>query len=158
MEATLGAIWRHSELDVAVLGATSSVEARRLASAGTDAAFIPPHFNELEESWVGAAVELGGYGVSESSAAGTLGFAVEVIARLESDHVVVTGEGRSGACAGDSGGPLLGTSSNGTVGVLGVLDDGDSSCLGEDRYTRLDRLAGWQPLARLVVGSDWACD
>jgi secreted trypsin-like serine protease len=56
---------------------------------------------------------------------------------------VVDGEGRTGACAGDSGGPLLVADSSGQARVAGVLDRGSADCLGLDLYTRIDALADW---------------
>jgi hypothetical protein len=147
------AISSHAELDVALIELTSPGRSGQGADLGTKAARIAPYPWAIDESWVGAPVELAGFGVSDDTGIGTLGFAVEEIARLEPDHVVVDGHGRSGACVGDSGGPLLG-SSGGRVVVLGVLDDGDPSCVGVDRYTRIDRLADWEPFTPLLAQDD----
>jgi secreted trypsin-like serine protease len=54
--------------------------------------------------------------------------------------------GKTGACVGDSGGPLLGKTMDGRIEVLGLLEAGSASCTGEDFYTRLDRLKSWEPL------------
>ncbi len=138
--ATVGAIARHETLDVALL----SLDFHGRAPVITP---VPLLEGALDDSWIGARVELAGYGVVDSGDAGILSFATETIARLEPDHVVVTGQGESGACVGDSGGPLFGTTPDGRVRVLGLLDDGAASCLGLDRYTRVDRIADWAPLA-----------
>jgi len=55
----------------------------------------------------------------------------------------VDGYGMTGACEGDSGGPLLTRASDGSLRVAGILTAGAPSCLGQDRYVRLDTLAGW---------------
>jgi hypothetical protein len=107
---------------------------------------------------VGVDVELAGYGVSESRGAGSLAFVVEAITRVEESHLVVDGRGTTGACAGDSGGPLLGTTAEGDVRVLGVLDHGDASCTNEDFYTRADRWVTWEPLARLLAVPGNTCE
>jgi len=138
--ATVRAIARHDALDVALLSV--DFHGRALASAP-----IPLLEGALDDSWVGATVDLAGYGVGDDGDAGILSFATETIAGLDPDHVVVSGAGESGACVGDSGGPLFATTKDGRVRVLGLLDDGSATCLGQDRYTRVDRLRDWAPLA-----------
>lgn len=134
----------HAELDVAVLHAGS------LATAHPAITPLPLLAQGLDATWVGGIVELAGYGVSEHEEPATLRFVTEAIADVTADHVVVDGHGTSGACAGDSGGPLLALAPSGEVRVLGVLDDGPASCVGRDRYTRADRLRGWAPLTALA--------
>jgi hypothetical protein len=148
-EGLVDHIWLHPLLDVALLE-VDWLEER------VDLGLLPPELAELDASWVGREVELAGYGASADGELGTLAFAVESLTRIESDHLVVDGEGETGACIGDSGGPLLGTTSAG-VRVLGVLDDGDPSCVDEDFYTRVDRLASWEPLARHVAPTLVGC-
>jgi hypothetical protein len=150
LELVLGAIELHPTLDVALLGPSSAAETLSLERAGASKAFLMPHLTAIDASWVGAAVELAGYGASEHGGPGRLGFVVEEVTRLEPDHLVVTGRGQTGAYVGDSGGPLLGTLNDGRLSVLGVLDDGDPSCVGQDRYTRFDRLSNWDSLVRLL--------
>jgi hypothetical protein len=143
-KAAVAEIARHDALDVALL----SVDFHGRASG---AAPVPLLEGALDDGWVGAEVELAGYGVGDDGDAGILTFATEAIAALEADHVVVTGQGESGACVGDSGGPLFGTTRDGRVRVLGLLDDGADSCLGQDRYTRVDRLRDWAPLTSALA-------
>jgi|SRR5688572_3682048 len=143
--------WLHPELDVALL------EAGWLEDAAFDVAALLPITGPLDERWVGAPVELAGYGLSEFSEPPTLRFAIETVTRVEPSHVVVDGMGRSGACTGDSGGPLLGRANDGRTRVLGILDDGDSSCVGEDFYTRLDRMLDWEPMVRLLPAGGGGC-
>jgi hypothetical protein len=143
--------WLHPELDVALL------EVGWLEDAPLEVAALLPNTAPLDERWVGAPVELAGYGLSEFNEPPTLRFAIETVARIEPSHVVVDGMGRSGACTGDSGGPLLGRADDGRTRVLGILDDGDSSCVGEDFYTRLDRMMDWEPMLRLVPADGGAC-
>jgi hypothetical protein len=140
--------WLHPELDVALL------EVGWLEDPALEATPLAPNAEDLDEAWVGAPVELAGYGLTEFVEPPSLRFAIETVARIEPSHLVVDGMGRSGACVGDSGGPLLGRADDGRIRLLGILDDGDPSCVGEDFYTRLDRLADWEPMARLVPADE----
>jgi V8-like Glu-specific endopeptidase len=56
----------------------------------------------------------------------------------------VTGNGATGACYGDSGGPLLVTKGDGLIYEMGDLSVGDSDdCLGHDYYARTDYNCGF---------------
>jgi Trypsin len=72
--------------------------------------------------------------------------------------IAVSGFGTTGACDGDSGGPLLIRGANGTVMVAGVLSVGSLTCTGNDTYVRLDTIGQW---VQTVVGAyesvDRAC-
>jgi hypothetical protein len=135
-------VWLHPTLDVAL------VQSRWLADM--IAAHLTLNQEAVDDAWVDRPVELAGYGIDESGESPGLRFVVEPIADVTDVHILVDGTGRSGACVGDSGGPLLGRSSDGRVRVIGILDDGDMSCRNLDRYTRADLLRGWEPLARLI--------
>jgi hypothetical protein len=99
---------------------------------------LPP-----DATWIDRRVELAGYGLSESDTIGELRFAVEVIVAIEPSELIVDGGGRSGACAGDSGGPMLIRAEDGAPQLLGVLSSGSSSCVTKDRFVRADLMAGW---------------
>jgi hypothetical protein len=90
---------------------------------------------------VGTLVELAGLGLDEDGGHGKRRFAAETVVDLPGDgaEIVVDGLGRTGACTGDSGGPLLVRASDGTVRVAGVLTAGSADCVGRDRYLRVDR-------------------
>jgi hypothetical protein len=133
----------HPTLDVALV-----------EGAFGDAVSLPlqPVAGSLSDDWVGSPVELSGYGFDEWGAAGNLGFVTETVARVEDDFLVVDGRGRTGACVGDSGGPLLSRDDEGSARVLGVLDHGDKSCRREDFYVRIDALADWAPFTEAISG------
>jgi hypothetical protein len=92
---------------------------------------------------VGDVVALAGYGVTETGESRELRFLAEPVVAVEPDDILVSGLGESGACFGDSGGPLLVRDSSGAVVVLGVLTSGSASCLERDRYVRLDTIRTW---------------
>jgi hypothetical protein len=89
-------------------------------------------------------VELAGYGWTETDSPGELHFVVETISALDDEWVEVSGDGGSGACVGDSGGPLLFAGADGGPIVGGILSQGSASCVGTDRYTRASALWRWQ--------------
>jgi len=86
---------------------------------------------------------IAGYGLDAGGELGTRAFLVEPIAELDRSSVTVDGRGRTGACAGDSGGPILIRDDTGRPAVLGVLSAGESSCRGRDVYVRVDGLGAW---------------
>lgn len=152
----IDAAWLHPGLDVALF------EARGLITLDPALEPLLPHGEALDDSWLSSPVEIAGYGITEDGEAGSLAFAIEEVTRLEPDFLVVDGRGRSGACGGDSGGPVLGRSNQGDARVVGVLDDGDPSCTGEDYFTRVDRLLDWQPFRENVLsatdGGPYGCE
>lgn len=129
------AVWLHPVLDVALL--------RKAEWASGSGAHISLLSDNLDTTWIGNFAFLLGFGQTEIGDWGQLRIARERIVAVEEQHIVVDGQGASGACVGDSGGPLLGRGSDGTLRVLGILDDGDPSCTGKDRYTRGDLIAKW---------------
>jgi len=122
----------HPELDLLTLSfdAGPSLELHALALA--EGAPAP-----------GRWVQLAGFGADEGTELAPRSFAVEPVTDLTPDTIVVDGAGLSGACNGDSGGPLLIRDTGGEVAVAGVLSGGSVTCRGLDRYTRVDVARGW---------------
>jgi hypothetical protein len=98
----------------------------------------------------GALLEIAGNGVSASGASGQLHFAVESAVTVDAVSVTMSNAGISGACSGDSGGPVLARAADGSVRVVGALSLGSGSCTGTDTYVRLDSVYDW---VRATVGS-----
>lgn len=99
---------------------------------------------------IGDLVELAGFGETESGGTGQLGFLVEAVQALDSSSITVDGAGLSGACRGDSGGPLLRRSAEGRVVVAGILALGSDTCTGRDSYVAVSAAEEW---LRGVLGS-----
>lgn len=92
---------------------------------------------------VGEPVQLAGVGLAENDLLGRLLFAVEPLTDVKPAFLEVNGFGRSGACAGDSGGPILVRDPQGRIVSVGVLSFGESSCLGFDVAVRLAPVVDW---------------
>lgn len=121
-----------------------------LASDLSDQApsLIPIEFNRHPLVGLDAAailqrrVEIAGYGRTDTSSSlnmkkGRFFTSVELTS-ITDLTVVIDGQGVTGACDGDSGGPVLALNMRQTPVVLGVLRGGSLNCVGEDHYARLD--------------------
>ena len=125
----------HPSLDIALVHVTSasSVEGYRFDLS-----------REVAADVVGRPVQLVGYGLTEEGSPSRVPkFVVEEIVELREAELWVDSHGRSGACSGDSGGPMLTRGASGRIEVLGILVGGAASCYGRDRYARADQLAAW---------------
>jgi hypothetical protein len=86
----------------------------------------------------GEIVEMSGFGGDGRARAGHRRFLATRIIAIGDDLIAVESDGLSGACAGDSGGPLLARSPKTLQPVvLGVLSEGSTECTGPDSYARL---------------------
>jgi hypothetical protein len=92
---------------------------------------------------VGGLVELAGVGIDEQGKVGERRFVVEEIVEVTDGFFVVDGFGASGACGGDSGGPLIVRDLDGSPAVAGILSRGSASCVSRDKYTRLHLSREW---------------
>ena len=86
---------------------------------------------------LGETLTLAGVGLTESGESGELRLVQEPVVAVEPASISVDGRGSSGACSGDSGGPLIHGSGRDAI-VVGILSKGAGSCRGIDVYTRLD--------------------
>ncbi len=99
---------------------------------------------DIDTTWLGVPVQLAGYGSTEEGRPSEeLLYLVEPIVEIKKDEIVVDGSGRSGACIGDSGGPILVRDTNGRLVVAGVLSTGSTTCRDFDVYVRADLLRDW---------------
>jgi secreted trypsin-like serine protease len=135
-------------LDVAEVVRHPSEDAAlfRLQAPLGEASGVQPlglHYAELGQEWLGRPAELAGYGLTENGSARTLNYLLEPIVEITPTRLRVNGGGESGACAGDSGGPLILRSSSLQPVVAGVLSTGSADCVNQDSYVRTSTLADW---------------
>jgi len=68
---------------------------------------------------------------------------VEPITSVDENSIVVDGRGVSSTCKGDSGSPSLHQFQDGQLRVIGTLHGGETSCIGLDKYARVDTDSDW---------------
>ena len=131
----------HPEVDVSLVKLRESVDTTfpRIIP-------VPVLSAPLSQDEVGRVVEVAGYGRREDGGQGARRFSAEKIVEVTSRMFTIDGEGRRGACVGDSGGPLMLLTEQGSVQIAGTLSHGDGSCVGRDYYTRVDVLSDWVEL------------
>jgi len=131
------------DFDVALLQtATDPVDDGGAASVSLSDV-VPIQIAYMSNLAIGDAVEIAGYGLTGAGALQLLQFVVEPIVAMDSASITVDGSGTGGACAGDSGGPLLARQSDGPVVLEGLLSVGDATCRGDDTYVRIDLVSDW---------------
>jgi len=124
----------HPQVDFALLELNEAV----------DSEFAWPITIDVDtEPVTGELAQLAGWGEDSDGVVGIRRFAVEEIVLVTTDEVVVDGRNMSGACTGDSGGPLLTRDHLGRPSLLGVLSLGSQSCRRLDKYVRPLAAAKW---------------
>lgn len=90
---------------------------------------------------IGETVTMVGYGLQET---GTVGVREELSARVTglNDALIEVRADDGGACAGDSGGPLIRSTVDGPE-LLGVLSRGSADCKTHDRYVSIAEATSW---------------
>lgn len=130
----------HDELDIAI--------AELEAAVPSDLATPLQPISDRQMLEVGMLATLVGYGLTEDHGVGTRLFLQEPIKEIADDAVVVDGGGETGACLGDSGGPLLIRDAEGHHRIIGVLSAGSASCVDIDVYQRLETAGALLALPR----------
>lgn len=125
----------HEELDIAI--------ARLEDAIPSDLATPLEPISAREELEVDMLAILAGYGLTEDDRVGVRLFVQEPIKEISTDAVIVDGRGQTGACVGDSGGPLLMRDDEGRHRIIGVLSAGSADCLNIDVYQRLEAVSAW---------------
>jgi hypothetical protein len=108
----------------------------------------------IGSEWLGRSALLGGRGRTETGTTGELLFAEETIVAVSPSELWVDGGGRTGACTGDSGGPLLVADERGRPRLLGILDRGSASCTELDAYTNVHALRAWLAERGVTTGAE----
>jgi hypothetical protein len=100
-------------------------------------------FDADPSEYRGATAQIAGFGLTNHGLRGQLEFAVETVVDLTSTEVIGRGVSGSGACDGDSGGPMIVRDDHGVPSAIGLLSAGSAACNQTDDYLRLDVLASW---------------
>jgi hypothetical protein len=128
----------HPALDLLLLNVASA----RIAVRERGIVPVPPAPESIGPEWTGRLAVVAGFGLDELGNEGLRGFALTELIDTEQALIGVSGFA-SGGCWADSGGPLLARASDGTIRTVGVLSAGSASCVGEDRYARVDASDAW---------------
>ncbi|HVE85399.1 MAG TPA: trypsin-like serine protease [Myxococcales bacterium] len=123
----------HPSYDVALLElSTDAAGIRPIALSSRDPAPL-----------VSARAQIAGFGLNDSGVHGIRQFAVVRISDAGGAELLTRSLSGSGACEGDSGGPLLTRDERGAVVALGSLSRGSAACNQGDRFVRADLWRDW---------------
>ena len=130
----------HPSLDLAVIALREPLPASEVAALplALDALDVHEPGLQLDDTAV-----LAGAGLDQNRRHDGVRFVAEAISAIDATTITVDGRGQSGACRGDSGGPLLAWPAGTRAEVVGVLSAGSASCRGLDRYVRVDAAREW---------------
>ena len=113
-----------------------------------------PVVSDGQRIWTGVELLLAGFGEDEAGAAGVRRYVPEPVVEEDSSWLVVDGGASHGACAKDSGGPLLSVVEGAGASVVGLLSAGSATCRGKDRYLRASSLTGWLDATMAAIEAD----
>lgn len=94
----------------------------------------------------GQQVQNVGYGATEPNGAGLntqRWWTTQLVTQIDASSVVVDGRQVSSVCKGDSGSPSLYRFPDGQIRIIGTLHGGETTCIGLDRYARIDLDTDW---------------
>jgi hypothetical protein len=149
LTATVAEYYPHPALDVMLLRIPPGAPLSALALQP-----IPLWDPSEPADWSGATLTLAGLGNEADGSDGRLQFLDEPVVEVDADTIVVDGGSEHGACAGDSGGPLLTPSSAEATRLVGVLSAGNATCRGRDRYVASAAFARWITETQDAAGRD----
>lgn len=131
LELLVSSYWLHPTLDAMLL----ALPIARDAFPG----WIEPMpvVTDAQRRWTGTRLWLAGFGDDENGVDGVRRYVPEPVVEEDASWLVVDGGTTSGACAKDSGGPLVTVAAGGAASVVGLLSAGSATCRGEDRYLRV---------------------
>jgi Trypsin len=107
-----------------------------------------------DRAWIGTELVLSGFGDDEAGVAGVRRYVREPVIAEDSSWLVVDGGASHGACAKDSGGPLLSVADGTPAMLVGLLSEGSSTCRGKDRYLRASSLTDWLDATIATIEAD----
>ena len=105
-----------------------------------------PINRETVTSLIGQSVQNVGYGAIDPNNVGGNSqrwWTVEPVTSVDATSLIVDGRGVSSTCKGDSGSPSLYKFPDGQLRAIGTLYGGETSCIGLDKYARVDADSDW---------------
>lgn len=105
-------------------------------------------------SSVGTEAVMAGFGENQNGERGTRVYLQTEISDVNDSEITTDGQGDKGACSGDSGGPLLVTTEDETVVLVGTLSRGSNSCTDLDIFLQIAPFADWIETTIAEVNQD----